>query len=101
MAGNDIQPARPQAPTTPPSFHGEAFLVLLMYWFGYLPGLIINLYFLDKANAYYRATGHQAGGAGCLRAMLWVFAGLVLLAMFLVVGIALVTILVAALSNGN
>ena len=101
MAGNHIQPARPQAPTTPPSFYGEAFLVLLMYWFGYLPGLVINLYFLDKASAYYRATGYQAGGVGCLRAMLWVFAGLVLLAIFLVVGIALVTVLVAALSNGK
>ncbi len=94
MAGDDIQPVRPQPPPTPPSFHGEAFLVLLMYWFGYLPGLVINLYFLDKANAYYRATGHQAGGVGCLRAMLWVFAGLVLLAIFAILAAILVPVLV-------
>ncbi len=101
MAGDGIQPARPQPPTTPPSFHGEAFLVLLMYWFGYWPGLVMNLYFLDKANTYYRATGHQAGGVGCLRAMLWVFGVLVLATIFLVVGVALVAILAGVLSNAK
>ncbi len=101
MTGNQMQPASSKPLAIQADFHSEALLVLLMYCFGYWPGLIMNLYFLDKANAYYRASGYQAGGVGCLRAMLWVFVGLILLAIFAILVAILVPVLLKIIRDAR
>ena len=51
-----------------------AFFTFILYFFGYLPGLLVNLYnFADACEAL--LDGDDAPGIGCLAALLLVAGG--------------------------
>lgn len=55
------------------SYVGSAFLVLLLYWFLYLPGLILNIVYLNEAGRIQKASGVSPSGKGCLEALLFFY----------------------------
>jgi Skp family chaperone for outer membrane proteins len=61
------------------------FILYLLFW---LPGLIVNLVYLDKASRIKRSAGQEPAGAGCLIALLVIFGivPIVLLGLFLAGG---------------
>ncbi|MEP7285148.1 MAG: hypothetical protein ABI947_05195 [Chloroflexota bacterium] len=48
------------------SFTGSAVLTLFMYWFFWLPGLVVNILFLREARQVSRQIGRDPSGTGCL-----------------------------------
>jgi hypothetical protein len=52
------------------SYVGPAFLTMVLYWLGYLPGLIANLLFLSSAKRDERVCGAPMAGKGCLTFLL-------------------------------
>jgi predicted Ser/Thr protein kinase len=86
--------ARPTAPAAElPSFLMAAVVTFLGYFFFWVPGLILNNYFLDGARKVARETGREPAGLGALRALLVFF---VYIPLSLVVSAALL-VFVAAL----
>jgi len=62
----------PPAPE-PPSYLMASVVAFLAYFFFWVPGLILNLYFLDAAKAVKRETGREPAGLAALRALLVLF----------------------------
>lgn len=54
-----------QPPLEPPDYTASAFLILFLYWLGYLPGLIVNIFKLMQAFETQAQYG-RAPGLGCL-----------------------------------
>lgn len=52
------------------SFTGKAVAAFLLYWLGYIPGLIFNIMFLMEARRVEAETGRTPSGYGCLWATL-------------------------------
>lgn len=48
------------------SYIGPAVLTFFVYWLFYLPGLIVNLLYLNDANRTSRVAGQKPTGYGCL-----------------------------------
>ena len=56
-----------------PSYSGKAFLVFVLYFCGYLPGLVINIALLLSALDTKDRFGRSPDGLGCLVALLLLF----------------------------
>jgi hypothetical protein len=70
------KPAPPAAPARlpePPTYLPAATATFLAYFFFWVPGLILNLYFLDAAKRAKVETGREPAGLGALRALLILF----------------------------
>jgi hypothetical protein len=52
------------------SFTGKAVGAFLLYFLGYIPGLIFNIVFLNEANNVKKEIGRTPEGMGCLWATL-------------------------------
>lgn len=65
------------------SYIGASVVVFILYWFFYLPGLIVNAMYLNDASKVAKATGKSPAGRGCLQIML--FLGLIPLIFILIV----------------
>ena len=52
------------------SFTTKAVIAFLLYWLGYIPGLIFNIMFLVEAHRIQGETGRTPSGYGCLWATL-------------------------------
>jgi predicted Ser/Thr protein kinase len=63
----------PTRPVEPPSFLMAAMATFMGYFFFWIPGLILNAYFLDAARRVTRETGREPAGLGALRALLILF----------------------------
>ena len=88
---------RREAPREPDrSFVMPALVTLIGYVLFWVPGAILNWYFLDEAKKAQRASGRVPPGADALRILLWVFVYLPLigLAAALLLGVV-ATVLVA------
>ena len=69
------------------SYTGPAVLVLILYLFLLLPGLIANILYYKEARRMQRIAGHGLPGVGCLAVMLWLgLASLVLGIVSLIAG---------------
>ena len=53
------------------SFTGPAVLVFFLYWLFYLPGLIVNIMYVNEAKRTEMIAGQKLPGTGCLSIMLW------------------------------
>lgn len=70
------KPAAPSPPArvpAPASHLPAATVTFLAYFFFWVPGLILNLYFLDSAKRARVETGLEPAGLGALRALLILF----------------------------
>jgi len=63
----------PSPVADPPLFLAAATATFLAYFFFWLPGLILNLYFLDSAKRAKAETGREPSGLGVLRGLLILF----------------------------
>jgi uncharacterized membrane protein YqaE (UPF0057 family) len=52
------------------SFTNKAVIAFLLYWLGYVPGLIFNIMYLVEARRVESETGRTPSGYGCLWATL-------------------------------
>ncbi len=52
------------------SYITAAVITFVVYWFFYLPGLIVNLLYLTEARKTAKIAGRSPAGLGCLWAML-------------------------------
>ncbi len=57
------------------SFTTPAIFTLILYFFGWVPGLIANIVYFNEANAIQKRTGKEPEGKGCLLALLILFGG--------------------------
>ncbi|MCZ7665839.1 MAG: hypothetical protein M5U34_00680 [Chloroflexi bacterium] len=46
-------------------------MFLFLYWFFFLPGLIVNFIYYHEANKMQKIAGKSLPGQGCLGFMLW------------------------------
>jgi hypothetical protein len=69
------------------TFH--ALAALFLYTFLWLPGLILNIVFLNNANRDQNETGKAPEGKGCLVWLLWVFGILPVVIIVLLLAIGL------------
>ena len=53
------------------SYTGNAVLTFILYWFFWIPGLIVNYIFYNEAKRMERMAGMGLPGVGCLSVMLW------------------------------
>ena len=60
-------------PVEPPSYLMASFVTFLAYFFFWVPGFVLNLYFLDAARRGHRETGREPAGLGALRGLLILF----------------------------
>ncbi len=61
------------APRELPSFRAASVIVFVLYWFLYVPGLVLNIILLRKAmRVRDEAGGRAPRGFGCLNVLLWV-----------------------------
>jgi hypothetical protein len=79
------------------SFTGKAVVAFLLYWVGYIPGLIFNIMFLNEANNVKKETGRTPEGMGCL----WATLISSLLPALAIVGICLMIAFAGALSGAH
>lgn len=56
-----------------PSYSGKAFLTFILYFCGYLPGLVVNIALLLEAFDTKDRFGRSPDGLGCLVALLFLF----------------------------
>lgn len=63
----------PPRPAEPPSFLAASVVTLVGYFLFWIPGLVLNAYFLDAARRAARETGRDPAGLGALRALLILF----------------------------
>ncbi len=56
-----------------PSYSGKAFLAFILYFCGYLPGLVVNIALLLEALDTKDRFGRSPDGLGCLVALLLLF----------------------------
>jgi CDP-diglyceride synthetase len=73
------------------SYTGNAVLTFILYWFFWLPGLIVNYMFYSEAKRMERTAGQSLPGVGCLSIMLF------LNAIVLVLGLLLICIMLVGL----
>ncbi|MBI3857437.1 MAG: protein kinase [Planctomycetes bacterium] len=70
----ELVAAAPAArPAEPPSYLMAAMVTFVGYFFFWIPGLILNAYFLDGARRAAKETGREPAGLGVLRALLILF----------------------------
>jgi hypothetical protein len=70
----EIVAAKPlPRPVEPPSFVMAAVATFAGYLFFWIPGLVLNAYFLDAARRAAREAGREPQGLGALRALLILF----------------------------
>jgi hypothetical protein len=67
-------------------FH--AFVALVAYTFMWIPGLVLNIVFLNQAGKDQNETGKAPEGKGCLLWLLWVFGIIPFVTIVLLVAIA-------------
>jgi hypothetical protein len=60
-------------PAVPPSFIMASVVTFFAYFLFWVPGLILNLYFLESARRAAREVGREPAGLGALRALLALF----------------------------
>lgn len=60
-------------PVEAPTFLMASVVAFVGYFFFWVPGLILNLYFLDAARRVKRETGREPAGLGALRGLLILF----------------------------
>lgn len=48
------------------SFYGQAALVFCLYWALYIPGLVLNVYWIAKCSKARKRVGYPPPGSGCL-----------------------------------
>ncbi|MEW5945296.1 MAG: hypothetical protein AB1742_03775 [bacterium] len=51
------------------SYTGAAVLVFVLYWFFWLPGLIVNYIYMKEAERMEKLAGQRLPGTGCLTVM--------------------------------
>jgi predicted Ser/Thr protein kinase/ribosomal protein L40E len=68
-----VAAAPPATPAVPSSYLMASVVTFVGYFFFWIPGLILNAYFLDGARRAARETGREPAGLGVLRAMLILF----------------------------
>lgn len=68
--GAQPQPMMTTTYTRNMSFTGKAVIAFLLYFLGYIPGLIFNVMFLNEANNVGKEIGRTPEGTGCLWATL-------------------------------
>ena len=73
-------------PAQPPSFTTKAVVTFLIYFIFWLPGLIVNILFLNEAKTEEGRWGQSLSGVGCLSFMLWAQIAVVALFVFFGVG---------------
>ena len=54
------------------SFTNKAVITMVLYLFGYLPGLIANNIYWYEAKRVKRRLGYSPAGQGCITALLWI-----------------------------
>jgi hypothetical protein len=81
------------------SFTGKAVIAYLLYFLGYIPGLIFNIMFLVEANRVQKETGRSPSGVGCLWATL--IASIAPLAVFGFIFIVVILGAIAAAGAGG
>lgn len=70
----EIAAARPpERPAEPPSYVMAAVVTFIGYFMFWIPGLVLNAYFLDGARRAARESGREPAGLGALRALLVLF----------------------------
>jgi hypothetical protein len=72
-SGEPAKTPPPARAVEPPTFLPAAAVTFLAYFFFWVPGLILNLYFLDSAKRTKTGTGREPAGLGALRALLILF----------------------------
>ena len=79
------------------SFVFPAIVTFLGYLFFWLPGVILNWYFLNEAEIVERQAGQQPPGMAGLKFLLWVFLYLPLIALAVVVILAILSAVFVAM----
>jgi hypothetical protein len=79
--------------TPPPDYTGFAFAILILYFLGYLPGLVVNIVKLFQARETKRQYGYTPSGYGCLITLL-IVCGIIPVVLFVLFDLALSTALV-------
>jgi len=82
-------------PAEAPSYLMASVVAFLAYFFFWVPGVILNLYFLDAAKTVKRETGREPAGLGALRALLILFVYVPLACLGALAMLALVGTLIA------
>lgn len=67
----------------PKDYMMPAIFTMVAYWFFWIVGLGLNLYYLNQANRLERETGIKQENVGCLKSLALVFIGLPIVALFL------------------
>ena len=68
----------------------HAIVALVLYTFLWIPGLILNVVFLNQANRDQREAGKAPEGKGCLLWLLWVFGIIPVVVIVLLIAIGIV-----------
>jgi hypothetical protein len=81
------------------SFTGNAFFTWVLYWFGWLPGVIMNFVYLNEAKGVQKLTGQSPPGMGCLTLLIIThfLIPLILIALLVLTGGAIVSSLLAGI----
>jgi hypothetical protein len=87
---------RPAAAAAPASFVLPALVTLIGYVLFWVPGAVLNWYFLDDARKVARETGRDPRGMAALRVLLWLFVYLPLLGLAALVLLGLAGAILAA-----
>lgn len=74
--------------TPPPDYTGSAFAILILYFLGYLPGLVVNIVKFFQARETKRQYGYAPSGYGCLLTLL-IACGIVPVVLFIFFDLAL------------
>ncbi len=91
-----LMAARPGARPAPRSFHAAALITLAGYFLFWIPGVVLNWYFLEEARGAELRAGQAPPGMPALRVLRWVFVFIPLLAMAAMIGLAVAASLLAA-----
>jgi hypothetical protein len=71
------------------SYTLQAVIALIMYTLFWIPGLVLNIVFLNQANKDQGETGKAPEGKGCLVWLLWVFGILPVVALVLLIALGI------------
>lgn len=96
---NPQGPMYVQQPRPPRSFIGSAFIVLILYIFFWIVGLVLNIVYLREAKMEQYATGYPPEGKGCLIALLWIMG--IIPVILSILGIIVWVILMIIAANTN
>jgi ferric-dicitrate binding protein FerR (iron transport regulator) len=79
----NIQPLSHYQNAEPKSYVNASVVVLVLYFFFWLPGVIVNLIYLNEASEKEKESGQELPGVGGLRAM-WLLFGFLPIALVVV-----------------